>query len=182
MYQEEICFEELGIENKLISKLQKLQGTNSEVRSVWGSTLYHRDDMPYNPATDLPHIYGRFRSTTEKVKVRELLNSPSKGDLPFTSDKTKDLVSAIKYMPTLDEFGFTDEEQDLVNQKDKRRNINFHGGESHGLKRADDYIEKAVRFYNDRRNNLKGLNFSSKISPWLANGSLSIRYVYHKMR
>lgn len=36
--------------------------------------------------------------------------------------------------------------------------------------------------YNDTRNNLLGSNYSSKLSPWLANGTVSIRKVYWETR
>jgi len=39
-----------------------------------------------------------------------------------------------------------------------------------------------VGHYNDTRNNLNGTNYSSKLSPWLANGTLSIRQVYHETK
>lgn len=54
------------------------------------------------------------------------------------------------------------------------------GGESNGLKRLNEYIfgRKSVAHYNDTRNNLLGSEYSSKLSPWLANGTLSCRKIY----
>jgi len=52
------------------------------------------------------------------------------------------------------------------------------------LKRLHDFlfISRAVLTYPETRNQLDGPNFSSKLSPWLANGSLSVRLVYHEAR
>lgn len=79
VYQQEICDEELKIEQALISSVNSMARKNSisaSVESVWGSTLHHLDDMPYDPNEQLPHVYGRFRDKGSSVKVRELLPTP----------------------------------------------------------------------------------------------------------
>lgn len=38
--------------------------------------------------------------------------------------------------------------------------------------------KRSIDHYAETRNNLIGSEYSSKLSPWLANGSLSIRKVY----
>lgn len=58
----------------------------------------------------------------------------------------------------------------------------FKGGESEGLKRLEEYISSnSIPTYKKDRNGFIGVNFSSKLSPWIANGSLSIRQVYHNV-
>lgn len=71
----------------------------------------------------------------------------------------------------------------------------FIGGESAGLARLDDYLgtvsggkngrgqggSKAMS-YKDTRNGMLGESFSTKFSGWLANGSLSGRYVGWRVR
>jgi hypothetical protein len=48
VYQQEICSEELAIEKSVTNSVLKRthKGTVSHVHSVWGSTLYHIDDIP----------------------------------------------------------------------------------------------------------------------------------------
>jgi hypothetical protein len=53
------------------------------MESVWGSTLHHIDDMPYNPKEYLPHIYGKFREKNAAVPVRQLVDSPKLNEMPF---------------------------------------------------------------------------------------------------
>jgi hypothetical protein len=60
-----------------------LNGIN--VKGLWGSTIYNIDDLPFKPE-DLPHIYGRFREKSEGTKVRNLLKTPEKNDLPFPKE------------------------------------------------------------------------------------------------
>jgi len=52
------------------------------------------------------------------------------------------------------------------------------------MKRLEEYIfsKKSISHYNDTRNHLIGSEYSSKLSPWLSNGSISIRSVYFTVR
>lgn len=138
--------------------------------------------MPYNPKEYFPHVYGNFRKSQSAVAVRPLLPSPETGELPFPEILTSKEEKAVAYTPSLAEFGFSSEE--IGRPTDKRTCLVFNGGESHGLKRLDDYIfkKKAVTHYNDTRNQLIGENYSSKLSPWLANGSLSPRMIHWRLQ
>jgi hypothetical protein len=42
--------------------------------------------MDYDPDEYIPHIYGKFREKNALVKVRQLLPTPKKGDLPFPKE------------------------------------------------------------------------------------------------
>ena len=80
------------------------------------------------------------------------------------------------------DFDFS--KQEVIAKDDARICYNFVGGEDAALRRLDEYLfkTKSVQHYNDTRNQFIGANYSSKLSPWLANGSLSIRTVYHKTK
>jgi deoxyribodipyrimidine photo-lyase len=57
----------------------------------------------------------------------------------------------------------------------------FKGGETKGLKRLETYTASGAPFrYSTTRNQLEGNDFSSLLSPWLANGCLSVRRVWRK--
>ena len=60
----------------------------------------------------------------------------------------------------------------------------FRGGEEAGLQRLQEYVfsKRSVSKYASTRNNLIGRNYSSKLSPWLANGSISCRMVYWEVK
>lgn len=78
---------------------------------------------------------------------------------------------------------------------DSRSAFPFHGGESTGLARVNDYLgsqsggkagkgkggSKAMT-YKDTRNGMVGEAFSTKFSAWLAHGCLSGRYVGWRVR
>jgi hypothetical protein len=75
--------------------------------SLWGSTLHHIDDMPYNPLEYFPDVYTNFRKKGAAVEVRPLLPIQKKGLLPFCSELSKQFLSSSKYEPELKDFGFT---------------------------------------------------------------------------
>jgi len=82
------------------------------------------------------------------------------------------------------DFKFSAEEVKQAEKGDKRTCYPFKGGEGAALKRLEEYLfeRKAVGHYSATRNNLIGANYSSKLSPWLANGTLSARKVYHETK
>jgi deoxyribodipyrimidine photo-lyase len=59
----------------------------------------------------------------------------------------------------------------------------FNGGEIAALDRLASYISAGAPWrYSETRNQLEGENFSSHLAPWLANGSLSVRTLWLKLR
>ncbi|TKV69187.1 DASH family cryptochrome [Marinobacter panjinensis] len=62
---------------------------------------------------------------------------------------------------------------------ESRHPAQFTGGESAGLERLHDYlfVNHHIDSYKETRNALDDTEASSRLSPWLANGSLSIREV-----
>ena len=63
---------------------------------------------------------------------------------------------------------------------DERSAFPFKGGEKQALERLHDYFWKShsLASYKKTRNELIGLHYSSKFSPWLANGSISPKIIY----
>jgi hypothetical protein len=139
-----VCDEERRVENALKATLEDAQPPFSvDFVSLWGSTLHHIDDMPYDPVEYFPHIYGNFRKKGESVKVRELLPTPEKGSIPFIDVKKASQIEkdSLAYLPSVEkDFGFDKAELDAYAQRDKRGCYEFVGGEAAGLKRCQEYI------------------------------------------
>jgi len=78
------------------------------------------------------------------------------------------------------EFGFTDHLSWLPNtDKDSQSAHPFLGGESQAKIRLDHLLSSsAMTRYKDTRNGLLGLDFSTKLSAWLALGCISARQVH----
>ena len=62
--------------------------------------------------------------------------------------------------------------------------VAFVGGETAGLDRLNEflYVSHSIDRYKETRNELDSLNASSKFSPWLANGCLSVREAAETIR
>jgi deoxyribodipyrimidine photo-lyase len=70
--QAEVASEETSVEARLRRRL----GGNAPLDLVWGSTLYHRDDLPMS-IDAVPDVFTPFRSAVEKkCRIRPALPSP----------------------------------------------------------------------------------------------------------
>ncbi|MEQ6916937.1 DASH family cryptochrome [Halomonas aquatica] len=67
---------------------------------------------------------------------------------------------------------------------DRRGGFAYAGGETPGWARLDHYLRDggAVADYKQTRNGLSGSDFSTRLSPWLAQGCLSARQVHDAVR
>lgn len=180
--QKETCSEELNIEARVNKGLQKvslpptvgqstaLNGTKiPKLQLVWGSTLYHEDDLPVD-VSNIPDVYTQFRKSVEsKCKIRACIKIPaSLGPPPEIED-----WGAI---PSINQFGLQNQEVD--------KGLVFVGGESASLSRVHEYFWKKdlLKTYKETRNGMIGSDYSTKFSPWLASGSLSPRYIYVEVK
>ncbi len=113
------------------------------------------------------------------MPVRNLLPTPKLGSLPFLEESTPLIEETSTSLPNLEDFGFLRSE--IENSKDARASLDFIGGEEAALNRLQDYMygSNSLWTYKKTRNGLMGANFSSKLSPWMANGTISPRYIYH---
>ncbi|RMF02899.1 MAG: DASH family cryptochrome, partial [Bacteroidetes bacterium] len=117
-------------------------------------------------------IFTQFRKEVERfVPVRDPLPTP--GRIPAFTTQVKAGV-----LPELTDFGH----DHFV--PDSRAVLPFKGGETAGLERLRYYLwdTDLVKTYKETRNGLIGSDYSSKLSPWLAQGCLSPKQVYHELK
>ena len=129
-------------------KVQKLLSENIKIESI-------------------PQVFSNLRKKLEKyVAIR-----PKTEILKLNSNNIIDNTTTI---PSLYDLGFN------IFKKDKKTAFPFSGGENEALKRLTNYFfeTKKLGFYKKTRNGLIGTDYSSKFSPWLANGSISARTIY----
>ncbi|KAM9552366.1 cryptochrome DASH [Salvelinus alpinus] len=145
-----------------------------KVHTCWGSTLYHRDDLPFNHLSRLPDVYTQFRKAVEtQGRVRPVLP---------TVDQLKPLPPGSGLdegpIPSPEDL----EQTDTV--RDPRSAFPCSGGETQALARLQHYFwdTDAVATYKETRNGLIGLDYSTKFSPWLAIGCISPRYIYQQIK
>lgn len=160
----ETCSEEITVEKLMTSALKGVK-----LQLIWGSTMYHIDDLPFH-CSDLPDVYTQFRKSVEsKSKVRSCFKiPPSLGPSPIVEDWGS--------VPTLDQLGLPEEKVE--------KGMRFVGGETAALSRVAEYFwnKDLLKEYKETRNGMLGPDYSTKFSPWLASGSLSPRYIYEEVK
>ncbi len=156
-YHIEATREETDVEAALVKALQPL---GVALHGIWGHTLLHPDDLPFDTA-HLPDVFTEFRRSVEtQVLVRPPLATPNHIPAPLTWPASEPLPPLpIPQGP-------------------------YSGGETEGLQRLQHYLwtSDLLRSYKETRNGMLGLDYSSKLSPWLANGCLSPRQVYAEVK
>jgi len=164
--QKEWTTEEIDIFKKVASKLTD----ECTISDSYDQFLYHPEDINMD-LKSIPAVFTNFRKKVEKyASIRSENNSIHK-------EVSNHIVNNTK-LPDLQELGYSEVKTDL------RSAFPFHGGESEALKRMDYYFfeSKKLSVYKQTRNGLIGTDYSSKLSPWLANGSISAKTIYWKIK
>ena len=134
--------------------------------------LFNPEDIPYTDFQSIPNVFTQFRKKCEKYStVRPCMPAPK----PLSRALILEQETAI---PTLEDLGFKSFDAD------PRTAFPFSGGEGAAKQRIQDYFwdTRKLSYYKHTRNGLLGENYSSKLSPWLANGSISPRYIYWEVK
>lgn len=159
--------EEVAVQDALEKNLWSV---GQEIIYSRGKMLYYTQDLPF-PITHCPEVFSTFRKEVERfVSIRQPLSKPEKL-IPLT-------VSV--------ESGEIPELTDLGHEPFDKPVQAFApiGGESEGLKRLHYYLWESdlVKSYKQTRNELLGGDYSSKLSPWLAQGCLSPKTIYAELK
>ena len=164
--QKEWTSEEVGTFKKVASKLTD----ECTITDSYDQFLYHPEDINMD-LKSIPAVFTNFRKKVEKyASIRSESNSVHK--------EVSNRIVNNTILPDLQELGYSEVKTDL------RSAFPFHGGESEALKRMDYYFfeSKKLSVYKQTRNGLIGTDYSSKLSPWLANGSISAKTIYWKIK
>lgn len=164
--KKEVAFEE---KNKQAQVEKELWKHNCTLETCSTSTLYHADDLPFS-ITNIPDVFTIFRKKTEKeTSIRPVFEAPK--------NITSPPIEPIK-IPYLNNLGLNT----II--KDARNIIHFQGGETKAYKRLQYYFTETnlVSSYKETRNGLIGSDYSSKFSPWLAQGCISPRTIYYELK
>ncbi|KAA8493826.1 Cryptochrome DASH, chloroplastic/mitochondrial [Porphyridium purpureum] len=179
----EVARDETRVEEKLNASLAALENP-PELTLRWGaSTMFHPDDLPDGVA-QLPNAFVRFRRVLERqppVPMRSPLLPPAKGALQPLPEGVD--CGAI---PSMDELlkESIPAEAERCFQLDARAALPFRGGETAALARVHYYLWESDRIFkfNYTRRGLRGADYSSKFSAWLAHGCVSARDIGHEIK
>lgn len=145
-----------------------------ELQIVGGTTLLDIDTLPSEPAS-LPNSYILFRRIIEENWDKQ----------PWAISRCCDTPKNLPLQPeNLITAGLEENPVEDSRPQSQKAAFTFKGGEEAALERLNSFIwnENGLENYKETRNQLLGENYSSKLSPWLANGCLSPRFVYHEIR
>jgi deoxyribodipyrimidine photo-lyase len=159
--------EEVNVQDKLE---KNLWSAGQEIKYVRGKMLYHTSDLPF-PISQVPDVFTQYRKEIEHiVPLRSPIEKPS--ELPFP-----ELTVDRGDLP--DNAAFGKENVEILHPENEK----FTGGETKALEQLNFYLwdSHLVSQYKTTRNEMLGWTFSSKLSPWLATGSISPKLVMQEL-
>jgi deoxyribodipyrimidine photo-lyase len=161
-HHREVAHEETSISEQVEASLWKIK---LNLKHFIGHTLYHKEDLPF-PIKDIPDSFAVFKKKVERDSVvRPCLATPTSINITEIADAGS--------LPTLRDLGFEYSPGEIV------ASDFFSGGETVALERLQDFL--SVYNTNSGVKGVRGavaLNNSSKLSPWIALGCISLRHVY----
>lgn len=158
-------------EQKVFDQVRK--NTTQEVQWIqnYDQFLFHPEDIPFKNIVQLPEVFTEFRKKTEQLsRVRAVLPEPKMPIENYREPQGK--------IPSLTDLGFDDFETHPNSA------VPFQGGQTQALNRLNHYLFETQNLsrYKQTRNGLIGADYSSKLSLWLANGSISARTIYEAVQ
>ena len=121
-----------------------------------GNTLFDAAQFPFAQEA-VPETFSPFRRRVEALTVAPAFGAPA--SLPPPPAAQFDAIPLASAAP--------------------HPGLPLPGGRAAGLRRLEQFLfqEQGIATYKETRNDLDGLSGSSTLSPWLANGTLSVREV-----
>ncbi|NQW84510.1 MAG: DASH family cryptochrome [Alcaligenaceae bacterium] len=185
----------------------RLRKAGLTVNTFWHSSLLAPHDLPF-AIEQLPLVFTEFRVAVEKAKVVVLAPEDAVTVVPplpdgFIQSKSVALIQSTRaHFQPLDSAQSLDSLQssdalvpfeslislDSLAQPDARSSLTFStahdfAGTQGGLKHIQQYFERRLAHsYKATRNQLSGLDYSTKFSVWLASGALSARMLYQQLQ
>ena len=164
--QKEWTSEELLVSNRVKNSIKP---TINWVES-YDQFLFHPNDINI-PVSSIPQVFTVFRKKLEKyVNIRQ--------EAVPVKMPPENRIKVKTQIPQLNDLGFSDY------KIPESTAFPFKGGETEAYKRLDNYFfqTKKLGVYKKTRNGLVGIDYSSKFSPWLANGSISAKSIYWEVK
>ena len=138
---------------------QRLWSIGQEMRYSRGKMLYYTADLPY-PVTHTPDSFRTFVKETERiVPIRDPIEVPRIPGYP------ENLVEPGEIPRHTSDTGL---KSDFI----------ATGGEGAGL----DRLSRLIKSSQEDAESMNGLNLQPSLSPWLAQGCLSAKYIYHVLK
>lgn len=150
-----------------------LRRAGLSVDEHWQSSLLDPAQLPF-ACHQLPAVFSAFRSRVERAGLQPAAPQAAPDSLPALPEVAAEWVDRRPPLPAW----AADPRSSFPCQR-----ADFHGGERAALEHVRRYFASDLPIhYKASRNGLTGIDYSSKLSPWLASGALSPRSVHAALR
>jgi deoxyribodipyrimidine photo-lyase len=145
-----------------LDQVKLLSAAGFKMNPVWQSSMLDAQSLPF-PLQEMPDVFTQFRQQVEKHGLRfsSPINTPK----------------SIPPLPTMEMTAIK-----LLDGNPFFSSSKFHGGERSARSHIQQYFERRLPdTYKQTRNALIGMDYSSKFSPWLAQGCCSAGSIAKKL-
>ena len=126
-----------------------------------GNRLFNEQQFPFDLG-NLPTSFSKFRRKVEKIEILAPQSAVAKLPPP--------IIDPIEWPQAF----YT---------SDNPTQMNFVGGQTAGSLHLEKYFQTSLAStYKKTRNGLDGMNYSTKFSPWLASGCISVRLIVQRLK
>ena len=141
-----------------LEQVALLRNAGFKINPVWQSSMLDSQSLPFQ-MQEMPDVFTQFRQQIEKNKFR----------FAYPVDPLK----SIPPLPAIDISSTESLGRNTISTGGK-----FQGGEQSVHTHIQQYFERRLPdTYKQTRNQLIGMDYSSKFSPWLAQGCCSARTI-----
>ncbi|MES2771562.1 MAG: deoxyribodipyrimidine photo-lyase [Pseudomonadota bacterium] len=164
------------------AEISALRAAGLEVRTVWHSSLLDPAQLPW-PIAQLPTSFTPFRQAIERAQITPPAPLPAPRHLPpwptgvVIPPQLRGTLASLIATPDVRPY-VTDPRSSLPHN-----GAAVPGGASAGQRHLAQYLARQLPHrYKQTRNDLMGVDYSSKCSPWLSSGALSARRIMAELR
>lgn len=139
-----------------IDLVRVLRDQGVDIREFWQSSMLEPQDLPF-ALEKMPNVFTAFRREVERAQLKFAQPIPAPQHIPA--------LPAVLPQGSI-----------LPSSTQSFAHPYFLGGASHAQTHLKQYLERRLPDdYKETRNQLIGMDYSSKFSAWLALGCISVR-------
>ena len=139
----------------------KAQHCSVKFTEVGGNRLFDAQQLPFE-LSQLPSSFSKFRRKTEKLQINPPIAAAQKLPPPIIDS----IAWPESYLLT-----------------DSNNQVDFIGGQTAANDHLENYFNSSqASTYKETRNGLDGMDYSTKFSPWLSLGCISVRRIIQRLK
>lgn len=174
------------------AQIRAIRSAGIRIETVWQSMLLPTARLPF-PEAEVPDVFTNFRQVVERGRIRPETPYPAPDFIPPLPEQSLPTAPALPTTapalpttsPAATPLPLAPVREPAV--EDTRSSFPYWrpshaGGERAALAHLERYFDSDLPGrYKQTRNQLTGLDYSTKFSPWLATGALSPRRIHEAL-